>query len=142
MDFHISVDISAPPQTVWPIMSDVERWHEWTESIASIRLLDKGPMAVGTRALVKQPKFPPAVWKVIEFLPGKSFTWETRAPGMRVDGRHSVEAIAGGTRATLHLHYQGPIGNLLARMTRGITNRYIGYEAAGLKRRSEGLARS
>jgi hypothetical protein len=30
-----------------------------------------------------------------------------------------------------------PIGRLLARMTRDITDRYLGYEAAGLKKRSE-----
>lgn len=36
--------------------------------------------------------------------------------------------------------YEGAAGRLLARLTRGITNRYLGYEAAGRKKRSEELA--
>ena len=140
VDFHISVDIAAPPDTVWAVMSDVERWHEWTASVRSIRLLDKGSLAVGTRALVRQPKFPPAVWKITALEPGKRFTWRTGAPGMRVDGRHSVETVSGGSRVHLELHYAGAFGNLLARLTRATTDRYLGYEAAGLKTRSESLA--
>jgi uncharacterized protein YndB with AHSA1/START domain len=140
MDFRISVDIAAPSETVWGIMADPERWHEWTPSVRSIRLLDKGPLAVGTRALIRQPKFPPAVWTITAIVPGKSFTWKSGAPGIWVYAHHSVESTGGGTRATLTLHYEGLLGGLMARLTRGITNRYLGYESAGLKRRAEGGA--
>ena len=142
MEFRRSVEIMAPPAVVWAVMSDVERWHEWTESVRGIRLLDRGPLAVGARALIRQPKFPPARWTVTSIDPGRSFVWESGAPGMRVYAQHSVEAITGGTRATLRLHYAGAMGRLLARLTRGITERYLGYEAEGLKRRSESLAAS
>lgn len=121
-------------------MSDVERWHEWTESVRSIRLIGGGPIRVGARALVRQPKFPPAVWKVTELEPGHAFTWTSGAPFMWVYARHFVEPVDPGTRATLVLHYDGFAGRLLGRMTRDITNRYLRYEAAGLKRRSEELA--
>ena len=137
MDFDISVDISAPPDVVWSVMSDVERWHEWTASVRGIRLLNGGPLRIGSRALVRQPKFPPAFWKVTVLEAGRSFTWETAAPGMRVYGRHTVEPGPAGSRANLHLHYEGAVGDFLARLTRDITNRYIEYEAAGLKKRSE-----
>jgi uncharacterized protein YndB with AHSA1/START domain len=142
VDFHITVDIAAPPDTVWGVIADVERWPEWTPSVRGIRLVDKGAFAIGTRAWVRQPRFPPALWKVTALEPGKSFTWRTGAPGMRVDARHAVAAAAGGSRAQLELHYAGPIGNLLARLTREITDRYLAYEAAGLKARSESLTRS
>jgi hypothetical protein len=56
---------------------------------------------------------------------------------MWVYGRHSVAPAQGGSLANLHLHYEGAIGRLLARLTRDITNRYLGFEAAGLKQRSE-----
>ncbi len=137
MDFDITVDINAPPDVVWTVMSDVERWHEWTASIRGIRLLDPGPLRVGSRAIVRQPRFPPALWKVTVLDPGRSFTWTTRGPGMRVDGTHTVASMPGGTRATLHLRYQGVIANLLARATRRITERYLKLEANGLKQRSE-----
>jgi uncharacterized membrane protein len=142
MDFEISVDIAAPPDIVWSVMSDAERWHEWTASVRSIRFLDKGPLRIGSRALIRQPRFPPAVWKVTALEPGRSFTWKTGAPGMWAYGRHSVAPAPGGSRANLHLHYEGALGRLLARLTRGITNRYLGLEAAGLKKRSEERASS
>lgn len=140
MDFQIAIDIAAPPEIVWSVMSDAERWHEWTPSVTSIRLLDRGPLVVGSRALIRQPKFPPAVWTVKAIDPGRSFTWRTGAPGMWARGQHSVVPIPGGSRATLALDYEGPLGKLLARMTRGITNRYLNFEATGLKQRAEELA--
>lgn len=140
VEFRTSVDIAAPPDVVWSVMADVERWHEWTESVRSIQLVGGGPFRVGTRARIRQPKFPPALWKVTALEPGHSFTWESGAPGMRVYANHSVQAVAAGTRAALVLYYQGFAGRLLARMTRDITNRYLRYEAEGLKRRSEAIA--
>jgi hypothetical protein len=141
LDFQISIDIAAPPDVVWSVMSDAERWHEWTPSVSSIRLLDKGPLRIGSRALIRQPKFPPAMWKVTAIEPGRTFTWKTGMPAMWAYGTHSVMASPTGTRATLSLHYEGVLGRLLARLTEGITNRYLDFEATGLKRRSEELVR-
>lgn len=135
--FSRSIDIAAPPGRVWQVMSDVERWHEWTASVTSITLRDAGPLRVGTRAVIRQPKFPPAHWRVTTIEPGSGFTWVNRAPGIYVQAHHSVEATTGGTRATLTLQYQGLFGRLLASLTRGITERYLDMEAAGLKQRSE-----
>jgi hypothetical protein len=142
MNFDISVDIAAPPDTVWAVISDVERWHEWTPSVRMIRLLDKRPLTVGTRLFIRQPRFPPAVWKVRRIEPGRSFVSETGGPGLRVLAHHSIEPVGDGSRATLRLEYSGMLGTLLARLTRGITGRYLEYEATGLRRRSESLARS
>lgn len=142
MDFEISIDIAAPPDVVWSVMADPERWHEWTPSVRSIRLLGGGALRVGSRALVRQPKFPPAMWKVTALEPGRSFTWESGAPGIWVYASHSVEPVEGGARATLRLHYDGVLGRLMGRMTHAITNRYLGLEAAGLKRRSEDSLRT
>jgi uncharacterized membrane protein len=142
VNLHRAVDIAAPPDIVWAVMSDVERWHEWTQSIRSVRLLNAGPLAVGSRALIRQPKLPPAVWTVTAIDPGRSFTWRSGTPGMWVFGHHAVEPIEGGTRGTLGLEYHGAVGRLLARLTRGMTERYLDFEAAGLKGRSESIARS
>ena len=137
MEFQIDVDIEAPADIVWDVMSDGERWPEWTASVTSVKRLDKGPLRIGSSALIRQPKFPPARWVVTELLPRKSFTWKSGLPFLWVYGQHSVQPIGTGTRATLRLYYQGALGGLMARMTRDITNRYLGMEAAGLKKRSE-----
>jgi hypothetical protein len=140
MHFEIAVDISAPPEVVWSVMSDAEKWHEWTPSVTSIRLLGGAPLRVGSRALIRQPKFPPAVWKVTRLEPDRGFVWTSGFPGMRVHAHHSLDVLATGTRVRLRLDYEGALGRLMARMTRDITNRYLEYEANELKQRSEELS--
>lgn len=135
--FRISVDIAASPKIVWQVMRDAERWHEWTASVTSIRVLGNQPLAVGTRAVIRQPGFPPALWKVIELEPGRGFTWKSGFPGAWVYATHTVDRTKTGSHVTLRLRYGGVFGWVLARMTRNIINRYLGMEASGLKKRSE-----
>jgi uncharacterized membrane protein len=137
--FKTSIDIAAPTETVWRVMADVDRWHEWTQSVTSVKRLKGAPFAVGTRVLIRQPKFPPAIWKVTSIEPGTSFTWVSVAPGLRVIGHHRVDPTPAGSRATLSLDIQGFLGGIWGRMTKGITRRYIDFEARGLKARSEEL---
>ncbi len=138
--FSTAIDIAAPPSRVWPVMRDVERWHEWTPSIRSIERLDGGPFAPGSRARVRQPKLPPAVWQVTDLSENRSFTWVSRAPGLLVTGVHAIEATPSGSRVILSIAYGGLMGGLLAWLTRGLNQRYIDLEAAGLKRRCEETA--
>jgi uncharacterized protein YndB with AHSA1/START domain len=130
--------IAAPSARVWAVIADVERWSEWTASITRIRLLDAGPLAVGTRARIEQPKFPAMVWRVTAVEPGRSFTWETRGFGGGAVGTHEVaDDGRGGSVATLTIEQFGWLNALLARWIRPITERYLTMEIEGLRRRSE-----
>jgi len=137
--FSTSIDIAAPAERVWAVMSDIARWHEWTPSVTSIKRLETGPFDVGSRAIVRQPRFPPALWRVVAIEPGR-FTWVSTAPGLRVIARHFVESVGATSRATLSLELQGVFGGLLGRLTKDITERYLAFEATGLKARSENPA--
>lgn len=138
VEFSRAIGILAPPDRVWQVMRDVERWHEWTASVTSVRIDGGGPLRAGARAWVRQPKFPPALWQVSEVDDaGRSFTWISRGPGMRVTARHGVKPEGSGSQAYLSLRYEGLLGPLFARLTRGITERYLDLEANGLKQRSE-----
>ena len=138
-EFSKTFDVDAPPDRVWKHMRDVERWNEWTASVRAIKIFGGGPLRIGSRALVRQPKLPPAVWKITELNDGgRNFTWISVAPGLLVTARHGVEARGAGSRATLSLGYQGVFAGFMARITRAITERYLDMEAAGLKKRSEG----
>lgn len=136
-NYDITVDIDAPAERVWEVMIDVERWHEWTPSITSIERLDSGEFRQGSRVRIKQPKLAATVMTVTRLEPGRSFTWQTRAPGLEVTASHSVTPVGKGSQARLTLYFDGFVGGLLARAMRGLNERYVAYEAAGLKKRSE-----
>jgi hypothetical protein len=135
-DFEIVVDIEAPPERVRAVLCDVERWHEWTASVTSIRRLDNGPFAVGSKARVIQPKLRPAVWEVTT-LDSRGFVWSMRAPGVQVAGEHWIEAKGAGSRVRLALHFSGLLGGFLGYLYRDLNQRYLGMEAEGLRRRCE-----
>ena len=136
-DFAIKVDIEATPGRVWEVMSDGERWAEWTPSVTSVEIYDK-PLRVGGRALVRQPKLAPAKFTITALEPGKSFTWATGIPGIvYVTAHHSIEPIAAGARVTLALHFGGLLGGIAGKHYAALNNEYLAMEAAGLKRFSE-----
>ena len=137
LSFSRSVDIDAAPDAVLAVMSDVERWPEWTASVTSITRLDSGPFAIGSRARIRQPKLPPALWTVSAIEPGRSFTWISKGPGILVTAHHSIDPRAGGSRVTLSIRYEGLLAKLVAWMTKDINERYLAMEANGLKARCE-----
>jgi hypothetical protein len=135
--FSSTIEIAASPARVWTVMSDVERWHEWTPSITSVERLDSAPLALGSRARVKQPKLAPATFVVTEWQPERGFDWVTRNPAVTAVGRHWIQPIASGVRVTLSVEFSGPLAGLIAWLYGGLTSRYVQMEAEGLKKRSE-----
>jgi hypothetical protein len=123
------------------VLCDVERWPEWTSTVSSVRRIDDGPFAVGSRAQIRQPKLLPALWEVTDLDERSHFTWVTHSPGVQVTGRHLVEQNGSGSRVTLLLEFSGPLGALLARLYRSLNERYLAIEAKGLKDRSEAEVR-
>ncbi len=139
MEQSTQVEVAAPVERVWEVLQDVERWPEWASTVTSVQRLDDGPLAVGSRARIEQPRIPPTEYEVTELDPGRSFTWVARGPGVRTTARHGLERLdAGRTRVTLSVEQAGPLGSVMGRFYRGLTDRYLAVEAAGIKARSEG----
>ncbi|WP_067791930.1 SRPBCC family protein [Actinomadura formosensis] len=137
MHFEVSVDIDAAPDTVWALLKDVERWPEMTASIERVEILDE-PFTLSSRARVHQPKLPAAVWTVTAFEEGKSFTWESRSPGVTTTGGHDIVPRPGGTvTVRLSVDQKGPLVPLVSLLTGRLTRRYVTMEANGLKAKAE-----
>ena len=137
MEFSHGIDINAQAEIIWAVWSDIERWSDWTASITKIEKLAPGPLAVGLRARVLQPKLPAAIWRVTDVQENRCFTWISTSPGAHVSGIHSVEPQVGGTRATMRLSFTGPLGVLFGWLSRSLIRQYLQLEANGLKVRSE-----
>jgi uncharacterized membrane protein len=137
-----TVNIDAPPQKVFAVLCDVERWPEWTPTISRVQRLDEGPFSVGSRAEVRQPKLRPAVWQVTQLEENRDFTWTTRAAGLRMKAGHLIEPSgSGGSRVALSFEISGLIAPLVSRLYGSLIEEYIAAESQGLKKRSETWAR-
>ncbi|MEX2446872.1 MAG: SRPBCC family protein [Dehalococcoidia bacterium] len=141
--FTTSIEIAAPPSTVWDVVADVTRWPEWTPStIKHVEVIEGDVLAVGMRARITQPAIPKAVWTVSSVQPGTSFVWATRNMGMTMVADHVVEAAGVGTRVTLTLDATGAGSMILRPLLALSLPRTLRTEAHGLKRHAEGLARA
>lgn len=141
-DFSIITDIAAPPEEVWAVIGDVERWPEWTPSVRSIKRYDTGPLAVGSRARIEQPKLRPADWQVTRLEPGRGFDWETRAPGLTVTGCHWIVPTRAGSQVTISIRLTGMLAPIVAWLARKLNASYLDLEAKGLKARCEAVTRT
>jgi len=135
--FQHAIAISAPPERVWGILVDVERWPARIPTVDRVERLDDGLLAVGARTRLAQPKLPEGVWTVTELTSGTAFTWISTSPGVRITASHMVEPSPEGSRLTLAVDLAGwlaPVGWL---MTRSLTQRYVETEAASIKAAAE-----
>jgi uncharacterized membrane protein len=135
-----TVDIDAPPQKVFAVLCDVERWPEWTPTMSRVQRLDEGPFSVGSRAEVRQPKLRPAVWQVTQLEENRDFTWTTRSAGLRMKAGHLIEPSGNGSRVALSFEMSGLIAPLVARLYGSLIEEYVATESQGLKKRSEAQA--
>ncbi|KAA1429177.1 SRPBCC family protein [Nocardioides antri] len=133
--FETTRHIDAPTDAVWRVMSDVARWPEWTPTVTGVDRLDDGPLRVGSRAKLRQPRLPAAVWEVTHLVEGREFTWEAKGPGVRTIGRHEVVADGSGSKVTLSIEQAGPMGAVAALVWRRLTQRYVELEAESLDQR-------
>ncbi|MGA7243521.1 MAG: SRPBCC family protein [Terracidiphilus sp.] len=133
-DFRQVVEIQASPARVWSVLLDVEHWPEWTTSVTKVHRMDIGPLTLGSRTRVWQPKLAPAVWCVTSLdQKRRIFAWTTRNLGVKIVARHQVDAIGNFSRVTLSLHYSGVLGAILARIYRDLNRDYLSREAGGLR---------
>lgn len=138
MRFERSIDIDAPQQRVWDVLSDLEAWPLRIETVDEVELLTPAPLAVGSRVRLRQPRLPEGVWEVTAWDAPSSFEWTQRTGGMTSVAAHRVEALdASRARLTLALDMRGLLIPLVALFYRGLTNRYLALEAEGMKRAAE-----
>jgi uncharacterized membrane protein len=133
-----SIEIAASPEHIWSTLSDVERWPDWTRSVSDVERLDDGDFGAGSRARVKQPGMPRLVWEVTEYVPGKVFSWASKAPGVTTTGGHRLVVDQGDrVTVTLTMDQEGFLAPVVWRLTGSRSRRYVQMEADGLKRRCE-----
>jgi len=96
-----SVELAAPPETVWELVSDVSRMSDWSPECRKIVVLGSPKQGVGTK-FIGLNRRGWAVWpttsKVVRFEPGKAVAWRTRESG--ATWSYEIAPTAAGTSLT------------------------------------------
>lgn len=135
--FEQSIVINASAERIWAVLTDMERWPEWTASMSSIKRGEDTPFGVGATARIKQPRLPAGDWRVTEYEPDRWFKSETASPGLKIAAGHRIEPATSGCTVTLSIDQSGFMSGMVGRIYGGRIRRYIDLEANGLKQRSE-----
>ena len=138
MRFEKSIEIDAPQQRVWDVLSDLEAWPQRIETVDSVRLLTPPPFTKGSRVQLKQPKLPEGTWEITVWDAPSYFEWRQKTTGATSVAGHRVEALGEGrARLTLTLDMRGFLIPIVAVFYKDLTNRYMSLEAEGMKRAAE-----
>jgi uncharacterized membrane protein len=138
MRFETTIDIDAPQQRVWDVLSALEAWPQRLETVESVELLTPAPISTGSRVRLKQPKLAEGTWDITIWDPPTYFEWTQKSSGITNVAGHRVEALgAGRARLTLTLDMRGLLVPIMGRFYRELTDRYMNIEAEGMKRAAE-----
>lgn len=129
--------IRATPETVWALTADIERWPSITPTITSVERLDDGPLRVGSRARLSQPRQPQRVWTVSTFDPPRRFEWSTRVGPLTMTGGHLVEPAPEGCRNRLSVEVTGFGAGLFGLLVKRQLAAAIRTENDGFRRTAE-----
>jgi hypothetical protein len=110
---HATARSAATPDRLWSLASDVERWGDRLPTVDSVRPLGSGPIGLGSKFEVRQPRLPKATWEVTDWQQGRSFTWVSTSPGIRSTAVHTVREDAGASKLDLSLEWSGPLAPIL-----------------------------
>jgi uncharacterized membrane protein len=138
MRFEKAIDIEAPQQRVWDVLSAIEAWPQRIETVDSVELLTPAPIAKGSRVRLKQPKLPEGTWDITVWEPPSYFEWTQKMTGATSVAGHRVESLGEGrARLRLTLDMRGLLIPIVALFYKDLTNRYMNLEAEGMKRAAE-----
>ncbi len=122
MRFEKSIEIDAPQQRVWDVLSALEAWPQRIETVDIVELLTPAPITKGSRVRLKQPKLPEGTWDITVWDAPSYFEWTQKTGGTTSVARHRVEALGEGrARLTLTLDMRGFLIPIIAPFYKKLT---------------------
>ena len=138
MRFDESIEIDAPQERVWEVLSDLESWPERIETVDVVEVLTPAPVSAGSRVRLKQPKLPEGTWDVTVWDPPSYFEWRQKSGGVTSVAGHRVAVLdEGRSRLTLTLDMRGLLIPIVGLIYKDLTQRYMSLEAQGMKRAAD-----
>lgn len=107
------VEIDAPPQAVWEVLTDFQNWPHWNPDVKSMSFA--GPLAPGSEFRWKAG--PGTILSTLERIePPRYIAWRGRT--LTIDAYHEwwLEPHDGGTHVRTQESFYGLVARLLRRM--------------------------
>ena len=106
------LELAAPPETVWDVLTAIERWPSWNPDVKSMSM--QGPVAEGS--VFRWKAGPGTITSTIQRVePPRSIAWTGRTLGISAIHVYRLEPADGKTLVRTEESYEG----LVARLLRG-----------------------
>jgi uncharacterized protein YndB with AHSA1/START domain len=142
------IEISRPPDEVFPYVTDPTRFAEWQDDVVSARIEPAGTPAVGARIVttrrIARTQFT-QVQEITEIAPPRSWAVRGVEGPIRAHAHITVEPLRSGaaSRVRFALDFEGPgIGKLFVPQIRRIAAKQAPRSYRNLKERLENGSRS
>ena len=106
------IEIAAPPDAVWEVLTAFEGWPSWLRDVKSMSI--EGPVAPGT--VFRWKAGPATITSKLERVePPQLISWTGRTLGIKAIHFWHFEARDGGTFVRTEESYEGLVARLLRR---------------------------
>jgi hypothetical protein len=126
--------VHASPEDVWTVLSDLEKWPQWNESVKTMEV--RGPVAPGTefRWVAGRTKI---TSRLEEVDPPHRIVWSGTTMGIRAVHIWELTADDTSTKVSTQESFQGLIVRLFARRMGRSLERALAQSVEALKREVE-----
>jgi ribosome-associated toxin RatA of RatAB toxin-antitoxin module len=149
----ISIDVGAPPELVFALARDVERWADLLPHYASVRVLsrDPGDGALDARFVARRPLLPvlglaiPVAWRSRTWSEPSTLRLRFRHRGGATNGMDvtwRIERVAEGSRVTIEHDFRPRVPGWAALVDRLFTRPIAGRTLATFRAIAEAVAAS
>jgi uncharacterized protein YndB with AHSA1/START domain len=104
--------IAAPAETVWRLLSSLDRWPQWKKSIKRIHVA--GPNKEGTRFVCTGRRTTTS--ELREVVSSKRLVWSGRAFGFRAVHTCELKALNNFTHVRTTETFEGPLPSIFPRL--------------------------
>ena len=128
------IQVSAPPEVVWEVLTDFGRWPEWNPEVKSMSF--EGPLAPGS--MFRWKAGPGTIVSTLEELdPPRYVRWRGRTMSIAAMHEWRLEPRDGGTHVETEESFSGLIARLLRRSLQKQLDGALEQGLEQLKRESE-----
>jgi uncharacterized protein YndB with AHSA1/START domain len=128
------IDIAAPPEIVWDVLTDFARWQEWNPEVKSMSY--EGPLAPG--AMFRWKAGPGTIVSTIEEVDRPRYArWRGRTMSISAIHEWRLDERDGGTHVETEETFSGVLARLLRRSLQKQLDRALEEGLVHLKREAE-----